>query len=112
MRLDNLRKSDDRGRLVSETYLAYALRLRSSRPIPGLLIGPATSGGDVEVRLEAGQSWPEASLERPRQLRYASANRDEHGEPRLTVWTLSDGTLFHLRYGDGIEFAVDRDGTE
>jgi len=92
--------------------LAYALRLRCSRPIPGLLIVPATSGVDVEVRLEAGQSWPEASLERPRQLRYASAHRDEHGEPRLTVWTLSDGALFHLRYGDRIEFAVDRDGTE
>jgi hypothetical protein len=97
---------------MSETYAAYALRLRCSRPIPGLLIVPATSGVDVEVHLEAGQSWPEASLEGPRQLRYASANRDEHGEPFLTVWTLSDGALLHLRYRDGIEFVVDRDGTE
>ncbi len=96
---------------MAETYGAYALRLRCSRPIPGLLIVPETSGADVEVRLEEGQSWPEASLEGSRQLRYASANRDEHGEPFLSVWTLSDGALFRLSYRDGIEFVVDRDGT-
>jgi hypothetical protein len=97
---------------VSETYGAYALRLRCSRQIPGLPIVPTTSGVDVEVRLEAGQAWPEASPDAPRQLWYTSANQDEHGEPVLTVWTLSDGALFHLRYRDGIEFVVDRDGTE
>ena len=95
-----------------ETYLGYALRLRCSRPIAGLMIAPATSQVDVEVRLEADQSLPETSLKEPRQLRYASPNRDEHGEPLLTVWTLSGGALFHLRYRDGIEFVVDRDGTE
>jgi hypothetical protein len=77
-----------------------------------LLIVPATSGVDVEVRLEAGQSWPEGTPEGPRQLRYSSPNRDEHGEPFLTVWTLAGGALFHLRYCEGIEFVVDRDGTE
>jgi hypothetical protein len=97
---------------LSETYCAFALGLRCNRPIPGLSIVPATSGVDVEVRLEAGQSWPEASLEVPRQFLHASANRDEHGEPFLKVWTLSDGALFHLRYRDGIEFVVNRDGTE
>lgn len=66
----------------------------------------------MEVRLEAGQSWPEASLDAPRQLWYTSASQDEPGEPVLTVWTLSDGALFHLRYRDGTEFVVDRDGTE
>ena len=97
---------------MSETYCAYALRLRCSRPIPGLLIVPATSRVDVEVRLEADQSWPEVSQEGPRQLRYASAKRDERGEPFLAVWTLSGGALFHLQYRDGIDFVVDRDGTE
>ena len=66
----------------------------------------------MEVHLDAGLSVPEAALEGPRQLRYASANRDEHGEPFLTVWSLSGGAMFHLRYRDGIEFVVDRDGTE
>ena len=97
---------------MSDTYLAFALRLRCSRPIPGLLIDAATSGIDVEVHLEAGQSLPKASLKGPRQLRYASANRNEHGEPFLTVWTLSGGAMFHLHYRDGIDFVVDEDGTE
>jgi hypothetical protein len=97
---------------LSEIYCAYALRLRCSRPIPGLLTVPATSGVDVDVHLEVGQTLPEASLEERRRFRYASANRDEHGEPFLTVWTLSDGALFHLRYRDGIDFVVNRDGTE
>jgi hypothetical protein len=97
---------------VSDTYLAFALRVRCSRSIPGLLVVPATSGVDVDVHLEAGQSLPDASLEGTRHLRFASAKRDECGEPFLRVWTLSDGALFHLHYRDGIDFVVDRDGTE
>jgi hypothetical protein len=66
----------------------------------------------VEVHLEAGLSLPEAVLEGPRQLRYASANRDEHGEPFFTVWSLSGGAMFHLHYRDEIDFLVDVDGTK
>ena len=94
------------------TYRVYALRVRCSRPIPGLESVPATSEVDLEVRLDEGQSWPKGSLKAPRQLWHESANRDQHGEPILRVWMGADGSFFHLRYQDGTEFLVDRAGTQ
>ena len=93
------------------TYWLYALRVRCNRTIPGLVALPDTSEADVQVWLNTGLPWPKAMLERQRQTWYASANRDERGEPTLTVWKLADGAFVQFRYGDGTEFVVDRAGT-
>jgi hypothetical protein len=99
-------------RIEPGTFRVFGLRLRCSPPIPGLVTLPTTSGVDVEVRLEAEGSWPKTSQKAPRQLWYTSANLDQRGEPVLEVWTLADDAFFHLRYGDGTEFLVDRSGTQ
>jgi hypothetical protein len=48
----------------------------------------------------AGQPW------------YMSPFRDEQGRPSLEVWRLAGGDYFRLRYRDGTEFVVNRQGTQ
>jgi len=93
------------------TYRVCALRVRCSRPIPGLVSVHPTSAVDLEIHLNSGRSWAEVTQDVPRHLWHESANRDQGGEPTLKVWIVADGAFFHLRYQDGTEFLVDAGGT-
>ncbi|HEX5734965.1 MAG TPA: serine/threonine protein kinase [Blastocatellia bacterium] len=61
------------------------------------------------------QFIPDALLgksETQAKLVYASQNQDELGEPVLKAWELMDGSFFRLRYSDGTEFVIDREGAQ
>ena len=94
------------------TFRVFGLRLRCDRPIPGLVGSPESSPFDVDVVLDPEHLLPEFLPSAPRQLRYASANQDQRGTPTLSAWTLADGAFFHLQYGDGTEFLIDRGGAQ
>lgn len=94
------------------TFWVFGLRLRCDRPIPGLVASPESSPFDVDVVLNPEHLLPESLPTAPRQLWYASANQDQRGTPTLTAWTLADGAFFHLQYGDGTEFLIDRSGAQ
>jgi hypothetical protein len=94
------------------TFRVFGLRLRSDRPIPGLIESPESSPFDVDVVLNPEHFLPESLRDAPRQLWYASANPDQHGAPNLTAWTLADGAFFHLQYADGTEFLIDAGGAQ
>lgn len=45
-----------------------------------------------------------------RDLWYVRPTTVENGQPSLTVWSLSGGAYLYLRYVDGVEFVVGREG--
>lgn len=94
----------------SLTYSVCGLILRSETEIPGLI--PAEfSHADVEIKF---QDHPERSRFRERQtLRYASQELSENGEPLVRLWEIASGTpLYHLVYGDGTSFVIDREASK
>src|SRR5690349_20774404 len=55
-------------------------------------------------------SWLERQTFPLRDVLYASAETNAAGRPLLTVARVRGGTFFWLRYADGTEFVVDREG--
>jgi hypothetical protein len=92
----------------------FGLRLRLNRPIPGLppLDPPAPAREDVRVWLGRMPSWLPAVPGATHPPWYTSPFRDGRDVPALQGWTLPGETHCRLRFSDGIEFVVDRRGTE
>jgi hypothetical protein len=96
---------------MSSTYSAFALRLRSNIPIPGLMATDDVSESpDIEVHLcsspfGGGQEPSEAE-----ELIYTSVYTGESGESALRVWEIGKGRYIRLDYYDGVQFWLDRAG--
>jgi hypothetical protein len=97
---------------VIVTYIAFGLILQSNLPIPGLPVQSISALPDIDVHLGARPLGLDPSTPEPESLRFASAPADEGGEPILRIWDVAGGAFLHLLYGDGIEFWLDRRGTE
>lgn len=93
-------------------YSVYSLRLQTNLTIPGLVPQSETSKIDVQVWLRAMPPWLNAVLKAAPEPWYASPYQDEKGEHVLKAWKLAGGAYFRLRYSDGMEFILDRAGTE
>jgi hypothetical protein len=94
---------------TSASFSAFGLSLRANRPIPGLRPRSAGASVDTHILLDP-ETWAPAQ-DSSGELQYVSAEHDEHG-PLLQVWRLAGGTYYRLLYSEGIEFLVDRRGTE
>lgn len=94
-----------------DVYLCSGLNLQAERPIPWLLVQPLDSPVDVRVSFEEMPSWADAFSGNDTRLRYESGGRDDRGIPTLQVVEL-EGRGIMFRYGDGIEFLIDRAGTQ
>lgn len=93
---------------VALLYSAFGLGLRADQPIPGLLPLPGLPEIDVEISLDTGeQTW--STLTRGSQV-CLYEYRNQHGQPALQVWQVGQDGNFCFRYGDGIEFVIDRQG--
>src|SRR6266542_170053 len=92
-------------------WSVHGLRLQADRPLPGLVGAPAAPGVDVRVWCAAPPSWVRRMPEGDQRLWHASPSRDARGRPALTIWELGRGACLRLRYGDGAEFFVDRNGS-
>jgi len=96
---------------MNSTYFAFALRLCSNIPIPGLTpLDELCESPDVEVHL---CSSPFGGSQKPSEtasLLYTSAYTDESGEPALRVWQIGQTGHVRLDYYDGVQFWLDRTG--
>jgi hypothetical protein len=96
---------------VNSTYSAFALRLHSNIPIPGLTATADLSGSpDIEVHLCSSPDDGDREPSEPEELIYTSAYTDEFGEPALRVWQIGEGKYLRLDYYDGVRFWLDRSG--
>lgn len=91
-------------------YSAFGLALRANLPLPGLITCSARFHSDIQIWLDA---MPVAFTESTLQWDawYVSDERDGH-TPSLRVWRLAGGACFRLLYSDGVEFFVNREGSE
>jgi hypothetical protein len=91
---------------------AYQLRISSNLLLPGVRESPAPDGVDLQVRLQEDFFGTHRVLYAPANFFYVSQNCNEQGHPTLRVGVVADGSYYVLLYGDGVRFAVDRNGRE
>jgi hypothetical protein len=92
-------------------FSVFGLTLKCNRAIPGLTPVGDLPAVDVVVDLAGALPPGHDSAKSPPVLWYISPEADQASEPVLQVWKIQDGAYYRLRYGDGIEFVVDRQGT-
>ncbi len=93
------------------TYSAFHLQLHANLAIPGLV--PCESRVSFpSVHLHLGCRPEERQASFSQELIYTSAYLDETGEPALRVWQTAGAGNLHLAYSSGMEFWIDRGGSE
>lgn len=95
--------------MTAVLHRIFGLRLRVNRPVANLDILAAGSE-PVDVQIQLG-CWPQGMGELSQKRWYTSPYRHRNGQPVLVGWEVGDVYL-RLRYGDGVEFPLDRVGTQ
>jgi hypothetical protein len=96
---------------MNSTYSAFALRLRSNMPIPGLTAtGESCESPDIDVHLCSSPFDTNEEPSEADQLIYTSTYTDASGEPALRVWQIGKSEYIRLDYYDGVQFWLDRTG--
>jgi len=95
---------------VSHLYSVFGLLVQVNRTIPGLLQTVASRPPDVQIRLGEQFPWPGTSGDNF-QIYFVSQDRNEDGNPALSVWKLDGGSHFRILFHDGAEFVIDREAT-
>lgn len=88
-------------------YAAFGLRLKSDRPIPGLVAQTEPAAVDVEICQEDAAWWTRL-LKMPQELWHTGFPDEQGGEPGYRMWQVAGGQYFRLRYRDGCQFVMDR----
>ena len=98
---------------VNFTYSVFGLQLSSNLPIPELIPeNTSASNPDVILHMAASPYTAGEISSDPETLTYTSAYTDEAGQPALRIWKIADGDLLRLAYYDGMQFWMNRKGTE
>jgi hypothetical protein len=93
------------------SYSVFGFSVRSNRPIPGLNSVNANSlAADVEIHLAAVPFGPAISPARDQDLIYVSSLFDKFGEPAFKIWKIAEGEFLYLKYCDGVQFWIQREG--
>ncbi|MGA9999969.1 MAG: hypothetical protein WBQ04_07615 [Candidatus Acidiferrales bacterium] len=99
---------------MSFTYIVFGLTVRSSASIPGLIPSQGLTGRP-HIELLLGHS-PSSSDQPPptpsESVIYTSAYTGPSGTPVLRILQEQKHGLFHLVYFDGMQFWMDRHGTQ
>jgi hypothetical protein len=96
---------------MNSMYSAFALRLRSNVPIPGLTAtGEPCAPPDIDVHLGSSPFGNNQESSQVDQLIYTSAYTDASGGPALRVWQIGKSEYIRLDYYDGVQFWLDRTG--
>ena len=96
---------------MSFTYSVFGLAVRSNASIPGLT-PMRVSEGHPHVELYLGCCPEFLNATSSESVAYTSSYTGPTGTPALQIWRNGQTGLFHLVYFDGIEFWMDRHGTE
>ena len=89
-------------------YSAFGLTIATTDPVPGLNADTRRSAVDLRIWLDG--RWPDDGDSLSEDLWYTGDVEDET-TPDLHVWAAA-GRHFRFCYDDGVEFIVDRTGTE
>jgi hypothetical protein len=94
------------------SYRVFGLRLRSDRPIDGLVSQATASVADISIRFG---EWPHKHLvatELANGPFYRSPFHDESGRPVMSAWRVLGGACLRLLMSDGVECVIDGGGNE
>lgn len=96
-------------------FSAYGINFYSNLYIPGLQ--PFSNENSLSIppiTLLMGYlpSWFYNTYDNASHVSWYTSSDTEDGRPTLQVWDVNSGKYYYFRYGDGIEFVVDRLGTE
>jgi hypothetical protein len=98
---------------VNFTYSVFGLLLRSNLPIPELVPAETSASGPAVIIHMAASPYTSGAIPNEQGiLTYTSAYTDETGQPALRIWKIADGDFLRLAYYDGIQFWLNRMGTE
>lgn len=99
---------------MSLTYFVFGLTVRSSASIPGLIPSQSlTQRPDIELHLGHSPSFSdEPSPTSSESVIYTSAYTSPSGTPALRILREQKHGLFRLVYFDGMQFWMDRRGTQ
>jgi hypothetical protein len=92
-------------------YAIYGLWLQADGPIPGLEPASDLAPPNVQVWLQRLPSWLSDQNNPSPHSWFRTAEKNEQGQPNLTVLQLRGGAYFQLCYSDGITFVLDRSGS-
>ncbi len=98
---------------MSLRYSVYGLQLYANHSIPGLLsvIGDVANACEVRVCFNSTKTKITPTYAQ-RDPWYIGDDRDEHGSPILLVYRMAGGKFFRFHYIDGVEFLVNRTGSQ
>ena len=96
---------------VRQTYRTYGLTLESDLPVTGLSpVSPRVPGSDIQLHFAAVPNWAaQAELLPITSVRVRPSVFP--GDGSFTVSEFADRRFFHLAYGDGTRFLMDRGAT-
>jgi hypothetical protein len=95
---------------VSYHSSVYGLNIQLNEPVPGLAVEKSVvNTPDVSVHFGAMPPWFHADESR-REIWSIRPDQEPGATPRLIVWNLAALDHFHLRYADGTEFLIDKQG--
>ena len=100
---------------MSFTYSVFGVTIRSSAPIPGLvpLQAPDEDRADIELNLGcSADPFAARHSSHSESVVYTSVYTGPSGTPALRIFQEEKHGLFHLVYFDGMQFWMDRHGTE
>jgi hypothetical protein len=98
---------------VNFTYSVFGLLLSSNLPIPELIPEEASAPNPaVIIHMAASPYTSEETPTEQETLTYTSAYTDEAGQPALRIWKIEHSDLLRIAYCDGIQFWMNRKGTE
>ena len=98
---------------MSSNYVVFGLTLHANRPIPGLSpILEFANTPDIELRLASSPRSIEKPPDLSESLIYTSSYTDSTGTPALRIWSSGPEGLLHLVYFDGMQFWMNRSGSE
>ena len=97
---------------MSVSQIAYQLRITASVLIPGAAPCRQVEKADLHLRVQEDFLGTHRLVHPPADFFYVSPNCNEQGHPTLRVGTIGDGAFYEFVYGDGVRFAVDRNGRE
>ncbi len=88
-------------------YSAFGLTVSTSSAVPGLEPLATAPAADVQIWLDG--RWPD--IDALRESLCYTGDFENGATPEVRVWSVA-GQYFRFRYYDGVQFVVDRAGTE
>jgi hypothetical protein len=96
---------------VSYHSTIYGLQIRLNEQVPGIAVAQfANNSPDIDITLGSLPYWLNSDG-CSKKIWYVSPDRDSSNLPRIAVWHLPAREHYQIKYADGTEFLIDKEGT-